>query len=183
MTDSRDDRALVGALLARKEERAFEALYDRHTPVLYALALRLSGGDEPEACEAVHDAWVRAVDNLARFEWRASLRTWLCSIVINCAREIAHRQGRDAGPPLEEMTLASDDARLEGIYDRVDLERAIAGLPPGYRRVFVLHDVEGYKHEEIATLLGISCGTSKSQLSGARAALRRALRQTEGVHE
>ncbi len=142
---------------------------------MYGLALRLSGGDEPEAQEIVHDAWVRAVERLGSFAWRSELATWLCAIVVNRAREMARQAGRDPGPPIEDLAIGTDDARLTGTFDRLDLERAIGTLAPGYRHVLVLHDVEGYTHEEIAGLLGIAEGTSKSQLARARAAMRRAL--------
>lgn len=162
-------------MVSHGDERAFGALYDRHTPAMYGLALRLSGGHEPEAREILHDAWVRAAERFGAFEWRSALRTWLCAFVIRRSQEIARAEARDAGPPIEELRLASDDDLLLGTVDRVDLERAVAGLADGYRQVFVLHDVEGYTHEEIAGLLEIEPGTSKSQLSRARRALRRAL--------
>ncbi len=142
---------------------------------MYGLALRLTGGDEPEAQEIVHDAWVRAVEGLSTFAWRAELATWLCAIVVNRAKEMARQAGKDPGPPIEDLAIGAEDARLRGTFDRLDLERAIGALAAGYRHVLVLHDVEGYTHEEIAALLGIAAGTSKSQLARARAAVRRAL--------
>ncbi len=142
---------------------------------MYGLALRLTGGDEPEAQEIVHDAWVRAVERLDTFAWRSELATWLCAIVVNRAREMARQAGKDPGPPIEDLAIGTEDARLTGTLDRLDLERAIGSLAAGYRHVLVLHDVEGYTHEEIAGLLGIAEGTSKSQLARARAAVRRAL--------
>jgi RNA polymerase sigma-70 factor (ECF subfamily) len=172
---SDDDRSLVDAVLRRRDERAFGALYDRHTAVMYGLALRLTGGDASEAQAIVHDAWVRAVERLAGFEWRSTLGSWLCGFVVRCAWELARDAGRHAGPAIDDLPLGREDARLAGIFARVDLERAVAGLPAGYRLVFVLHDVEGYTHDEIAAHLGIVPGTSKSQLAHARAALRRAL--------
>jgi RNA polymerase sigma factor (sigma-70 family) len=172
---SDDDRSLVDAVLRRRDERAFGALYDRHTAVMYGLALRLTGGDASEAQAIVHDAWVRAVERLAGFEWRSTLGSWLCGFVVRCAWELARDAGRHAGPAIDDLPLGGEDARLAGIFARVDLERAVAGLPAGYRLVFVLHDVEGYTHDEIAAHLGIVPGTSKSQLAHARAALRRAL--------
>lgn len=168
------DRPLVDAIIASGDERAFAALYDRHTPALYRLALRLTGGVESEAAEIAHDAWVEAVERLARFEWRAPLRTWLCAFVVHRWRQLGRAAKRDAGT-VQDLGLGADDAELTGVYGRLDLERAIAGLADGYRQVFVLHDVEGYTHDEIADLLGLSPGTSKSQLSRARLALRRAL--------
>lgn len=179
MTDP-PDRSLADAVMRRRDERAFGVLYDRHTPYLYRFALRLLGGDELAAQDVVHDAWVRAVERLDGFEWRSSLRTWLAGITLNFARAVR----RDDARALEigEMNVAASDAALDGAYDRVDLERAIAALPTGARHVFVLHDVEGWTHDAIAAALGVTEGTSKSQLSRARALLRARLDPREGVH-
>jgi len=161
-------------VLRDRDDRAFGRLYDRHTPVLYGLALRLLGGDESAAQDVVHETWMRAVPRLSAFRWEATLRTWLGAFVVRVAREMERRSGREPLPLLDDA-VGSDDARLRGVFDRVDLERAIAELPPGFRQVLVLHDVEGFTHQEIAGLLDIVPGTSKSQLARARAALRRAL--------
>lgn len=169
-----DDRLLVHAVVQRGDERAFASLYDRHTPALYRLALRLTGGSDADAEDITHDAWVRAVERLGTFEWRAALRTWLAAFVIRCAHE-RNRATTRAVLPVEDLAAGAEDVALRDSYDRLDLERAIAGLADGFRQVFVLHDVQGYTHEEIADLLGIEPGTSKSQLSRARRALRRAL--------
>jgi len=178
VTDT-SDRALVDAVLGRGDERAFSALYDRHTPYLYRFAMRLTGGDELAAQDVVHDAWVRAVERFGRFEWRSSLRTWLAGIVLNFARTSWREEARAA--EIHHADLAADDRALTGAYDRVDLERAIATLPPGARHVFVLHDVEGWTHDSIASALGVNEGTSKSQLSRARALLRARLEPREGA--
>jgi RNA polymerase sigma-70 factor (ECF subfamily) len=159
----------VDAVREHRDGRAFGILYDRHTPRLYRLALRLCGGSDPEAQDVVHDAWIRAVARFDRFEWRSAFATWLSGFAINCARERA--RDRITHEPLDGDGPAGDDP-LPGTVNRLDLERAVGGLPPGYRHVFVLHDVEGYTHDEIGTLLGIDPGTSKSQLARARRALR-----------
>ncbi|MGH7581083.1 MAG: RNA polymerase sigma factor [Gemmatimonadales bacterium] len=178
MTDpAGDDRDLAAAVSRSGDEAAFRSLYRRHTPALYRLALRLGGGDEPWAEELVQRAWIRAVQGLATFGWRSTLSTWLGGIAINCAREL-WREARDRGEAGQDgdrngLTLAPGAA--PGPEDRIDLERAVERLPHGYRQVFVLHDVEGYTHEEIGRLLGIEAGTSKSQLSHARRRLRDAL--------
>jgi RNA polymerase sigma-70 factor (ECF subfamily) len=167
------DRDLADAVVRARDEVAFRVLYRRHTPALYRLALRLGGGDGPWAEELVQRAWVRAVEGLATFAWRASLSTWLGGIAINCARELWRDARRlEIVPDLERQGDVPSHAVPE---DRIDLERAIERLPHGYRQVFVLHDVEGYTHEEIGGLLGIETGTSKSQLSHARRRLRAAL--------
>ena len=165
------DRRLADAVVASGDELAFRALYRRHTPALYRLALRLGGGDEPWAEELVQRAWIRAVEGLGAFQWRAAFRTWLSGIALNCARETWRERRRSL-----EVALDPDNHGIAGPAadpgNRVDLERGIATLPHGCRQVFVLHDVEGFTHEEVASLLGIDPGTSKSQLSHARRRLR-----------
>jgi RNA polymerase sigma factor (sigma-70 family) len=166
-TESDRDRSLVLRVLEHGDERAFRKLYRRHTPYLYQFALRVLGGDETEAEDVVQETWIRAVQNFGRFRWEASLRTWLGGIAINLCRGVFRRRDRDwlrATPPGE---IAPPPHA-----DRIDLERALARLPDGYRTVLVLHDIEGYRHDEIATALGTTTGTSKSQLHRARRAVR-----------
>ncbi|MFN2315113.1 MAG: RNA polymerase sigma factor [Gemmatimonadales bacterium] len=163
-----DERRLVHAIIARRDDRAFRVLYDRHTRYLYRLALRLAGGDEREAEEITHDAWVGAIERLATFAWRSAFRTWVAGFVVNRAREATRHDARLE--PLAETP--GEDVALVSLPNRIDLERAVARLPPRQRHVFVLHDAEGWTHEAIAEHLGIDPGTSKSQLSRARAALR-----------
>jgi RNA polymerase sigma-70 factor (ECF subfamily) len=167
-----DDRELAAAVVRARDEAAFRALYRRHTPALYRLALRLGGGDSPWAEELVQRTWIRAVEGLGSFAWRSSLSSWLGGIAINCGRELWREAGTRRETELVDEAVAP---RALAAEERVDLESAIEQLPPGYREVFVLHDVEGYTHEEIAGLLGIEPGTSKSQLSRARQRLRTAL--------
>jgi RNA polymerase sigma factor (sigma-70 family) len=151
-----DDRALVARFLRARDEASFRALYGRHTPALYALALRLLAHRGYDAEDAVHDAWIRAVGALERFRWEASFRTWLSGIVVNCCRERLRtdwRQIREADAVL--------DSRVDGgspLELTVDVDRAIEQLPGGCRLVFVLHDIDA--------------GTSKSQLFHARRRLR-----------
>ncbi|HEX9610313.1 MAG TPA: RNA polymerase sigma factor [Gemmatimonadales bacterium] len=168
------DRELAARVMGERDEAAFRALYRRHAPGLYRFALRLSGGLAMEAEEVSHDAWIRAVRALPGFEWRSGFATWLRAIAVNCWRELA-RAAAKQGTALELVNPAVLDSNLGAIPARVDLERAVAELPPGYREVLVLHDVEGFSHDEIAGLLGIESGTSRSQLFHARRALRRAL--------
>ena len=155
-----------------RDEQVFRTLYRRHTPVLYRVALRFLDGDENAAQEAVHEAWICAVDGLGGFRWESSLRTWLTGIAINQSRQHRRRAARQPGP-LPDILPGRENTAIVG--DRIDLERAIAQLPDGYRDVFMLYDVEGYSHTEISGLLGIAVGTCKSQLSRARHAMRRLL--------
>ena len=165
-----EERSLVDAFLRDRSEAAFRALYRRHSPRLYQLALRLSGWREEEACEIVQDSWIRAVRKLAEFRWESKLSTWLTGIVVRRACEA--RRARSLELPIEEHLPESAAVPHELTWD---LEREIAALPPGYRRVLVLHDVEGHTHAEIGGLLGIEAGTSKSQLFEARRMLRQKL--------
>lgn len=159
MNEERED---VSRFLRDRTDDAFVALYRRHTPVLYGLAMRLSGS-AVEAEDVVQDVWIRAVAALPRFQWQSALRTWLCGFVVNCCRERRR---------LRPQPEAVRDVMPERLDQRMDLERAVAALPPGYREVVVLHDVYGHTHQEIGEMLEIEEGTSKSQLHHGRAALR-----------
>ena len=173
-----DDRRLAAAVAESGDEAAFRALYRRHTPALYRLALRLGAGDESWADDLVQRAWIRAVEGLASFQWRSAFRTWLSGIAVNCAREgwRERQTSREVAWDPEAQAVA---APAGDPGDRVDLERGIAALPQGCREVLVLHDVEGFTHEEIARLLRIEVGTSKSQLFHARRRLRGYLSRAE----
>src|SRR5687768_5462335 len=176
------DADLVEAVRARGDEVAFRTLYRRHTPRLLQLVLRLLGGAETEAEDVVQETWLKASSSLDRFRWESSFGTWLTGIGLNQARYDLHRTGRRPiyeGDPEEILSRVRVECRA--VAERVDLERAIALLPDGYRTVFVLHDVEGYAHAEIAARLDISEGTSKSQLFHARRTLRALLEPTSQV--
>ena len=154
-------------------EDAFRALYRAHTPALYALALRLTGSDQSEAEDLVQETWVRATRKMSAFRGESALRTWLCGVLVNVRRERVRSAWRMVGTlDVEPATPARDDTAF-------DLERAIAALPDGARDIFVLHDVYGYAHREIAELLGVVEGTSKSQLARARMLLRATLNLDE----
>jgi RNA polymerase sigma-70 factor (ECF subfamily) len=165
-----DDLALVQRFLRTRGEDAFDALYEAHTPALYALAMRLTGGDHGEAEDLVQESWVRAVRALSSFRAEAALRSWLCGVLVNVRRGRIKADWRTVDAPDEEPVADNSDPD-----DALDLERAIGKLPEGARDVFVLHDVYGYTHREIAEMLSIVEGTSKSQLTRARAILRRSL--------
>lgn len=161
------DRVLAG------DEAAFLQLYRAHAPGLYRLALRMAGGREAAAEDVLQETWSRALRSLDRFERRSSLRRWLSGIAVRCSLERIRSDRRGDELPLEDMIPAPRG--LDPVEERLDLERVFESLPPGYRSVLVLHDLEGYTHDDIAGLLGISAGTSKSQLARARAWMRRAL--------
>jgi RNA polymerase sigma factor (sigma-70 family) len=169
-----NDRALVAAFLETADENAFRRLYAAHAPRLYLSLLRLTGGREAEAEDLLQEAWIRAAASLSRFRWQSALSTWLHGIALNAWRETA-RSRRGAVIPLDSVGEDGPElmARAGDREGRLDLEQAVRRLPDGYREVLVLHDLEGYTHEEIAGLLGVAPGTSKSQLSRARGCLRR----------
>ena len=173
------DRELVEAVVADGDERAFRELYRRHTPRLYQLILRMVGGVEQDAEDVVQETWVRAVDSAGKFEWKSSFPSWLTGIGINRAKELLRRRNRR---PLFDLTEQMEPkAPTVPVGERIDLERALALLPDGYRTVLVLHDVEGFRHDEIAERLGIAAGTSKSQLFHARRYVRALLEPAEEV--
>lgn len=165
-----DDLALVERFLHGRGEEAFRALYRAHTPALYALALRLTGGDRGEAEDLVQESWVRALTALRTFRAQSALRSWLCGVLVNVRRGRMRADWHITDAPHAEPVA---DATCPD--DVIDLERAIAALPEGARDVYVLHDVQGYTHREISELLGIVEGTSKSQLNRARFLLRLSL--------
>ena len=167
------DRELADALLLHRDERAFRELYRRHTPRLHQFVLRIVGGAEADAEDVVQETWIRAVEKLDGFRWEAQFATWLTGIGLNVARGLLRRQGRWEVPMDPDTPEGWRPPAPDG--ERIDLERAIALLPAGYRTVLILHDVEGFTHEEIGERLGVTAGTSKSQLSHARRAVRRLL--------
>jgi RNA polymerase sigma-70 factor (ECF subfamily) len=156
---------------------AFEQLYRAQVGRVYALCLRLTA-DAVRAEELTQDAFVRAWERLPSFRGESAFSSWLYRLTVNVVF-LSQRAGRRRA--LRVFTT-DDPAALERAVDasttatgELDLERAIATLPPGAREVFVLHDVEGYRHHEIARLTGIAVGTSKAQLFRARRLLREAL--------
>jgi RNA polymerase sigma-70 factor (ECF subfamily) len=171
------DRELAEAVILTGDEGAFRQLYRRHTPRLYQFVLRFLGGAEMDAEDVVQEVWIQAVRRLDGFRWEARLETWLTAIGLNVARDhLRKRYRRGETQALDVTDLPAAD---RPVAERIDLDTAITALPDGYRTVLVLHDIEGFKHHEIAEALGISPGTSKSQLSGARRVLRRLLGSVE----
>lgn len=163
--DGSDDRLLVARFLGRRDEAAFRELFRRHAGAMLALARRMLG-DAAAAEDCLQEAWLRASQRLHAFAWRSSLRTWLQGVVVRCCHEALRRR-----PPERPSEPAAEPA-VGPRPLQLDLERALAALPSGYRSVLLLHDLEGWTHQEIGACLGIEVGTSKSQLARARAALR-----------
>ena len=171
--DQPTDRELCHRIVTERDADSFGVLYRRHTARLYATAVRLAESSA-DAEDVVHDTWLRAVGSLVRFGWQSSLRTWLTGILLNRLREL--RRAANLEVPIDEAIVAiGEGGVIAETADPIDLERAVLALPPGFRDVLVLHDVEGFTHAEIGLMLGIQPGTSKSQLARARRALRRRL--------
>jgi RNA polymerase sigma factor (sigma-70 family) len=172
------DRDLVEAFLELGDEQAFRELFRRHTPRLLGFVSRLLAGAEPEEEDVVQETWIRAFERLGQFQWRSTFSTWLLGIGFNVARDNLRRSSRQRKVPME--TIPDPTGPRPAHEARIDLECAIRMLPDEYRLVLVLHDVEGMKHHEIAELLDIPVGTTKSQLFRARRMIREWLSEQTG---
>ncbi len=170
------DRELVARCLAGDRD-AFEGIYRQHAGRLYNLAWRMAGGPN-DADDLLQEIFLQAYRKLDSYKGDASLGTWLYRLALNlCLDRLRSRQGRvtqltDSIDEEGAHELASGERAAELHITRIDLEQAIRELPPSYRAAFVLHDVEGYQHDEIAGMLDISEGSSKSLLHKARRKLR-----------
>lgn len=163
-----DDDVLIRRFLAG-DEAAFRSLYRRHAPRLRMTIVRLLGSRRDDADDVVQEAWVAACRALHRFRGESRFSTWLAAIAIRAARR--RLDWRLDAIELDDALAAPGTPPGQGM----DLARALESLSDGYRSVVVLHDVEGYTHEEIAALLGIAVGTSRSTLTRGRRMLRRLL--------
>lgn len=168
-----DTDAVDATLAASGDAHAFERLYRRHVNRVHSLVRRMLG-EESEA--VTQEVLIRAWQKLGTFRGESSFGTWLHRLAVNVTLNHRTARGRWRQRFVEQSEEGFEPpARPISPAAGLDFETAIAELPPGARKVFVLHDVEGYRHDEIAGLLGISAGTSKSQLHYARMALRKAL--------
>jgi RNA polymerase sigma-70 factor, ECF subfamily len=170
-----EERELIGRVLAG-DSSAERALYDAHVDRVFRLVYRMAG-DMDRAQDYTQETFIRAFSRLRDFRGEAALSTWLGSIAIsitlNGLRKVRRQNEREVA--LDDAVSAGGGTREAEPDLKERLSRAIDGLPEGYRAVFVMHDVEGYTHEEIATSLGVHPGTSKAQLFRARARLRESL--------
>jgi RNA polymerase sigma-70 factor (ECF subfamily) len=167
---------------------AFERIYRLHSRRVYALCLRMVG-NTAEAEDLAQDAFLQLFRKIGTFRGESAFSTWLHRLAVNVVlmklrkktlpatslEETTDPDDESSGPRRE---IGAPDLVLSGSIDRVHLERAIEQLPPGYRQVFVLHDVQGFEHNEIAKLMECSIGNSKSQLHKARMRLRELLQET-----
>ncbi|MFL5615290.1 MAG: RNA polymerase sigma factor [Gemmatimonadaceae bacterium] len=161
---------------------AFEVIYRAEMPAIIALARRMLGGDDSAVREAVQDVFVRAWERLPSFRGDSALGTWLHRLAINVLLERLRIDVRDSSRFVDHdddstvvPTARANDSAAASLDTRLDLEAAAARLPAGARSVWLLHDVMGYSHDEIAEITGIAAGTSRAQLWRARRTLTRLL--------
>ena len=168
------------ALAAAGDRRSFERLYRGNVSRVYSLCARMVN-DRARAEELTQDVFVRAWDKLHLFRGESSFSTWLHRMAVNLVLNARKSEGRlrskfeESDDELGLDALPSHSSSMIGAGEMLDIEAAIAKLPPGARKVFVLHDVEGFKHEEIAEQLGVTTGATKAQLHRARLLLRQSL--------
>jgi RNA polymerase sigma-70 factor (ECF subfamily) len=166
------------ALAAAGDRRAFERLYHLHANRVFSVCARMVS-DRTVAEELTQDVFVRAWGKLNLYRGESAFSTWLhrlaVNVVLNARKAEGARRNRYGGGDEELDSVPQGALPSPGIA--MDLEAAIATLPPGAKKVFLLHDVEGFKHEEIAEMLGITAGGSKAQLHRARLLLREALQR------
>jgi RNA polymerase sigma-70 factor (ECF subfamily) len=178
-TDAAEPARGAGDVVRRAaagDARAFEQLYKENLGRVYALCLRMTR-DRSRAEELTQEAFVRAWEKLNSFRGDSAFSTWLHRLTVNLVLTDARTRARrnDRVTLSDEDGLPDTPARPDAPRERMDLEQAIAALPEGARHVFVLYEIEGYRHEEIAEMMGIASGTTKAQLHRARRLLREAL--------
>ena len=163
---------------------AFEALYNLHKRRVYSLCLRMTA-NTAAAEDLTQEAFLQLFRKIGTFRGESAFSTWLHRMAVNVVLMQLRKKGLPIVPLEENIETeeesprkepGADDPRLAGSIDRMQLQRSIASLPPGYRMIFLLHDVEGYEHNEIAEIVGCSIGNSKSQLHKARMKLREILK-------
>lgn len=176
-------------LAQQGDAAAFERIYRLHNRRVYSLCLRMVG-NTAEAEDLTQEAFLQLFRKISTFRGESAFSTWLHRLAVNVVlMRLRKKTGSESS--LEEVTepdeesggprkdFGAPDLKLSGSIDRVNLRRAVEQLPAGYKAIFVLHDVQGYEHNEIADILGCSIGNSKSQLHKARMRLRELLHETE----
>jgi RNA polymerase sigma-70 factor (ECF subfamily) len=173
------------------DAEAFESLYDRHKRRVYSLCLRMTA-NTADAEDLTQEAFLQLYRKIATFRCESAFSTWLHRLSVNVVLMHLRKKGL-AVVSLEETTqgggeedtpkkdFGAEDVALAGSIDRLQLQKAVDSLPPGYRTIFVLHDVQGYEHNEIAGIVGCSIGNSKSQLHKARMKLRDLLKMNRAA--
>jgi len=190
LTDARrsqSDRLSEAEAIERAKQgdaSAFETLYNLHKRRVYSLCLRMTA-NTAAAEDLTQEAFLQLFRKIGTFRGESAFSTWLHRMAVNVVLMQLRKKGLNVVPLEETMEgeeespkkePGGDDVRLAGSVDRLQLQHAIAELPPGYRMIFLLHDVQGYEHNEIADMVGCSIGNSKSQLHKARMKLRELLK-------
>ncbi|MDQ6785910.1 MAG: RNA polymerase sigma factor [Acidobacteriota bacterium] len=156
---------------------AFELLYERYHRRTYGLCLRMTSS-QTEAEDLTQEVFIQLFRKIGSFRGESAFSTWLHRLTVNQVlmhfrrRSVKNEKTSEDGEIPEQIVPGTENQARMPVLDRIGLTKAVSELPPGYRNVFLLHDVEGYEHEEVARILKISVGTSKSQLHKARLKLR-----------
>ncbi len=163
---------------------AFEIVYQRYHRRTYSLCLRMTGS-QTEAEDLTQEVFIQLFRKVGSFRGESAFSTWLHRLTVNQVlmhfrrRSFKNEKVSDDGEMPEQTVHGTSNPNKMPVVDRIALKNAIAELPAGYKKVFILHDIEGFEHEEVARLMGISIGTSKSQLHKARLKLRGLLLQQQ----
>jgi len=177
-------------LAQQGDAAAFETIYQLHSRRVYALCLRMVG-HPVEAEDLAQEAFLQLFRKIHTFRGESAFSSWLHRLTSNVVL-MSFRRKKGVTTSLDEITridedndiprheIGTADLRLSGVFDRINLQAAIEQLPEGYKTMFILHDVHGYEHNEIAEIFGCSIGNSKSQLHKARKRLRELLRRLKG---
>ena len=173
---------------AEGDMQAFEQLYQRHNRRVYSLCLRMTQ-NVSEAEDLAQEVFIQLFRKIGSFRGESAFTTWLHRLTVNQVlmhfrkRSVRDEKTTEEGETPEQAVLGTENPDRMHVVDRIALDNAIAQLPNGYRTVFVLHDVEGYEHEEIGRMLGCAVGTSKSQLHKARMKLRGLLKRQNLIED
>ena len=183
MTDPKQAKTTEAEAIERAkqgDEAAFEVLYQLHKRRVYSLCLRMVS-NPAQAEDLAQEAFLQLFRKVGTFRGESAFSTWLHRMTVNVVLMHLRKKGLpvvsleetiETDEETQKKELGGEDLKLAGSLDRLQLQRAIDKLPPGYKTIFVLHDVEGFEHNEIASMVGCSIGSSKSQLHKARLKLR-----------
>src|SRR5438128_316788 len=177
----------INTALASEKMSGFEELYRKHYRRVYSICLRMTG-NTAEAEDLTQEVFIQLNRKLGSFRGESAFTTWLHRLTVNQVlmhfrkRGVRMEQTTEDGEAPIQIVKGTENPNAMPVVDRIALDKAIGQLPPGYKMVFTLHDIEGHEHEEIARMLGVSVGTSKSQLHKARMKLRGLLRQQNKPH-
>jgi RNA polymerase sigma-70 factor, ECF subfamily len=172
----------LGQSASHGDMTAFEEIYNRHHRRVYSICLRMLQ-NASEAEDLTQDVFIQLYRKIGSFRGDSAFTTWLHRMTVNQVlmhfrkRTVKFEKTTEEGETPDQIVAGTSNPERMSVVDKIALDNAIAQLPPGYKNVFVLHDVEGFEHEEVARILGCSVGTSKSQLHKARLKLQKLLRK------